>query len=54
MQALASENPVGMANIVAVDFNPRLLIVLFFNEFRRDGTFKVPLNKCTVPTELIR
>jgi hypothetical protein len=28
-----------MANIVAVDFNPRVSIKQFFNEFRRNGTF---------------
>ena len=38
------QNPVGMVNIVAVDFNPRLSISPVFIEFRRNGAYKWRLN----------
>jgi hypothetical protein len=33
------QNPVGMAHVVAVDFNPRVLIFDIFIESRRDGAY---------------
>ena len=43
-------NPVGMADIVAVDFNTRLLIKSCL--LSSVGTAHISVIKCTVPTEL--
>jgi hypothetical protein len=41
---LDAENPVGMADVVTVDFNPRKHNARFSIEFRRNDTYKRRLN----------